>query len=202
MKVSLIVGMDRNGVIGKSNNTLPWNIPEDMTWFKEYTTNKAILMGKNTWDSIGRCLPNRTNIVLSKTTAVDQAGNALTVNSFNAAVNMAKFFNHKEMVIIGGKQMYETIGMMMADKLVLTIIDEEYEGDVKLEIPFIDSVRKGISEYHNTLSLAELVKLQLDNRSSDSLGHTWKLISQETVKSSKGPVLHFIIFEKETQRNY
>ena len=78
MIISLIAAIDRNGVIG-SDGDLPWSIPSDLKKFREITSNKPIIMGRKTWDSIGRPLPNRDNIVISKNkNLIEQAENQMT----------------------------------------------------------------------------------------------------------------------------
>lgn len=196
MKVSMILGVDLNGLIGKSDNSLPWHIREDMSWFKNYTTDKAVLMGKNTWEGINRPLPNRTNMVISKTTAVDGTGNVLTVDSFNKAVNLAKFFGRKELVIMGGKALYESLGVQMADKVVLTVIEGTYEGDVRVDIPLVNAVLEKVRTYRDTLTLPELEAIQISQKSE------WGITYFERIDSVAGVKVNFIVFEKNEARNF
>ena len=84
MKISIIVAMDSNGVIGKDNE-LPWHLPADLQHFKKTTMGKPILMGRKTWESIGRPLPGRTNIVITRDSDY-QADGCIVVNSIDAAV--------------------------------------------------------------------------------------------------------------------
>ena len=88
MIISLIAAIDRNGVIG-SDGDLPWNIPSDLKKFREITSNKPIIMGRKTWDSIGRPLPNRDNIVISKNKNLHLEG-AILASSPEQAIIFAK----------------------------------------------------------------------------------------------------------------
>ena len=83
MKISIIVAMDSNGVIGK-DSALPWHLPADLQHFKKTTMGKPILMGRKTWESIGRPLPGRTNIVITRDSDY-QAEGCIVVNSIDAA---------------------------------------------------------------------------------------------------------------------
>ena len=125
--ISLIFAMDKNNLIGK-NNDLPWYYPEDLKYFKEVTMNKTVVMGFNTFksifDRIGKPLPNRTNVVLSRNTNLKYDGVIFT--------NDLKTFldgKEEEIFIIGGKQVYEAT-VALADRLYITHINKEYEGDV------------------------------------------------------------------------
>ena len=98
MKISIIVAMDSNGVIGKDNE-LPWHLPADLQHFKKTTMGKPILMGRKTWESIGRPLPGRTNIVITRDSDY-QADGCIVVNSIDAA--MAAAGEQDEVMVIGG----------------------------------------------------------------------------------------------------
>ena len=88
MKVALIVAMAENGVIGK-NNTLPWHLPEDLRYFKATTMGKPIIMGRKTFESIGRALPGRTNIVISTQSNLTLPDGVLLATSVNDALTKA-----------------------------------------------------------------------------------------------------------------
>lgn len=122
--VSLIVAYSRNRVIGKDNQ-LPWKLPGDLAHFKRQTLGKPIIMGRKTWLSLGRPLPGRTNIVVSRSGQGDFTG-AVLVDSLQAAFNAAG--NVEEVCIIGGAQLYAD-ALSKVDKVIATEIDIDVEGD-------------------------------------------------------------------------
>jgi dihydrofolate reductase len=124
MKISLIVAMDSNGVIG-SDNGLPWHLPADLQHFKKTTMGKPILMGRKTWESIGRPLPGRTNIVITRDSGYQAAG-CVVVNSIDAALQAAG--EQDEVMVIGGAEFYRQV-LPQADTLYLTRIHEAFSGD-------------------------------------------------------------------------
>ena len=130
MIISHVVALSNNNVIGIDNN-LPWNLKTDLSHFKEYTTNKVIVMGRKTYESIGRPLPNRVNYVVSKT--IDKIDGAYVFNSIESAINNAKDYCNKngidEVVIIGGGFLFRDT-LSITNKLVLTKVDCEIKGDV------------------------------------------------------------------------
>ena len=108
MKLSMIVAMSANNVIGVANQ-LPWHLPEDLKHFKKHTINKPIIMGRNTFDSIGRALPERDNIVLSRTQQLSHDQIFLANNKSDAlrmAEDFAKSRGSEEIMIVGGEQIY------------------------------------------------------------------------------------------------
>lgn len=123
--ISLMVAHDPNRVIGRDNQ-LPWHIPEDLAYFKKHTINKAIVMGRNTYESIGRPLPKRRNIVVSRQQNLTIDG-VDVVHSIDEAVKLAEEF-HPEVMIIGGEQIFKTV-LPTADRLYITLIHDEFEGD-------------------------------------------------------------------------
>jgi dihydrofolate reductase len=116
---SVIVAVNENLVIGKDNK-LPWHSSEDLKYFKRITSNNVVIMGRKTYESIGKALPNRVNIVISNTTKFDDA---ITVNSFHEALNEASKYN-KEIFVIGGASLYEQV-LKGADKLYITWVYEK-----------------------------------------------------------------------------
>lgn len=121
MNISLIAAMDRNNAIGYGN-TLPWHVPTDMQHFRKTTTSKSILMGRNTFDSMGRALPKRTNIVLSRNPRWKAEG-TYRVGSIEEAYTVAQQHNpDDELWVIGGSQVYE-LALPLASTLVLTRLD-------------------------------------------------------------------------------
>jgi dihydrofolate reductase len=121
--LSLIVATDRNNGIGV-NNTLPWRLPEDLAFFKRTTSGHAIIMGRKTFDSIGRPLPNRRNIVVTRNPGWTQEG-VERAGSLDEAVQLA---GDGEVFVIGGAQIYVD-AIRVADKLIVTEIDAVYRCD-------------------------------------------------------------------------
>ena len=124
--ISIIVAMAKNRVIGKDND-MPWHLPADLKHFKEVTLGKPIIMGRKTYESIGRPLPGRLNIVISTNKNLKIAG-CECVSSIDEAINLVK--DVEEVMIIGGGFLYEQT-INIANKLYLTFIDLEVDGDVK-----------------------------------------------------------------------
>lgn len=124
MKLSLIAAMDKNRLIGK-DNALPWHLPADLMHFKTVTMEKPILMGRKTYDSIGRPLPGRTNIVLTRSDDVQIEG-VIVVNSLDEAISAVA--DVEELMVIGGSSIYELL-LPKAQRLYLSFIDGDFEGD-------------------------------------------------------------------------
>jgi dihydrofolate reductase len=123
--LALIVAVARNGVIG-NDGTLPWHISEDLKHFKETTSGHAIIMGRKTHDSIGRPLPKRRNIVVTRQSHPLFPG-CETANSLNDAIALARTTDDCPFVI-GGASLYEE-ALPIATELHLTTIDEDVDGD-------------------------------------------------------------------------
>lgn len=127
MSVSLIAAMAQNRVIGKGNE-LPWSIPEDLKFFKEMTLGKTVIMGRKTYESMGRPLPKRMNIVLSRSEALNIEG-VTHFQDLKQAIHWAESTSEQpEVMIIGGQQIYE-LAIPLADRIYLTIIEKDFEGD-------------------------------------------------------------------------
>jgi len=124
MIISLIAAMDKNKAIGK-NNSLPWKLPADMKRFKELTLNKPVIMGRKTFESIGKPLSNRKNIILTKDKNYRAEG-CIAVHSVDEALKANK--ENKEVMIIGGEQIFKEF-LPRANRMYLTLIDEDFEGD-------------------------------------------------------------------------
>lgn len=125
-KISLIVAIDKNRGIGKDNGLL-WHIPDELKRFREITTGYPIIMGRKTYESIGRPLPNRTNIIITRDPNFAVEG-AVVVNSLEQALaeasNPPNASSPSEIFIIGGGQIFkETMDKNLADKLYLTIVE-------------------------------------------------------------------------------
>lgn len=126
-KISMIAAVARGSrAIGK-NNSLLWHIPEDFKHFKDLTSGHAIVMGENTFRSIGKALPNRTNIVVSNHPEFTAPG-CLITQSIDEALAMARKCEAKEIFICGGASIY-TQFLPLADRLYLTLVDGEFDAD-------------------------------------------------------------------------
>jgi len=124
MIISLIVAMSRNRTIGQGN-ALPWHLPADLKYFKRITLGKPIIMGRKTFESIGRPLPGRTNIIVTHELAY-RANGCTVVHSIDEAISVAQA--HEEVMVIGGATLFEQI-LPRAERIYLTEIDEEFAGD-------------------------------------------------------------------------
>ncbi len=122
--ISLIAAMASNRVIG-INNTLPWHLPADFKHFKAVTMGKPILMGRKTYESIGRPLPGRKNIIITHNTSYSAQG-CIVVNSIDEALAQTK--DDAEVMVIGGASFYQQT-LPIAQRIYLTIIHHEFEGD-------------------------------------------------------------------------
>lgn len=132
--VTIIAAIAKNNALGK-NNDLIWHLPADLKRFKQVTTGHHILMGRNTFESIGKPLPNRTTIIITRNNNYFQNG-CLIANSIEQAIELAK--NDDKIFIIGGAQIYkEALKNKLVDKLDITLVHEEFEADVFF--PEIDS---------------------------------------------------------------
>ncbi len=141
--ISLIAAMDRNRLIGNAGD-LPWHLPADLQWFKRCTLGKPVVMGRRTWDSIGRPLPDRHNIVLTRADSFTAEG-VTVVRSLEGALEAAG--DAGEVMIIGGGVLFaDTI--TFASRLYLTVIDHEFEGDTWFPFFASDDWRETFSETH------------------------------------------------------
>jgi dihydrofolate reductase len=122
--ISLIAAMSTHHVIG-INNTLPWHLPADLQHFKQLTLGHPIIMGRKTFESIGRALPGRTNIIISRN-GFDAPPNCTVVDSIEAAIEFC--VNEPELFIIGGAQIYQQ-AITLANRLYLTEIETNIKGD-------------------------------------------------------------------------
>lgn len=125
-RLIVIAALAANGVIGK-DNTLPWRLPADLKRFKALTTGNPIVMGRKTWESLGRPLPGRHNIVVSRNPAYVAQG-ATVVASLDQAVTAAGAV--AQIYVIGGAELYQQ-ALARADRLELTEIAADFEGDAR-----------------------------------------------------------------------
>ena len=124
-KISIIAAVGKDREIGK-NNQLLWHIPEDLKHFKEITKNHAVIMGQKTFESIGRPLPNRLNVVLSKDDI--KIDGCEIAHSIDEAIEVGSKENNEIFIIGGGLVYAQAIGL--ADKLYLTLVDANFDADV------------------------------------------------------------------------
>lgn len=128
MTISLIVALSENSVIGQPGRMLPWRLTADLRHFREVTTGHSIIMGRKTYDTIGRPLPGRTNIIVTRNTEYSAPG-ALVEPSLEAALAEAKSIDSGEIFIAGGGSIYEQ-ALPLANKLYLTRVHSEVKGSV------------------------------------------------------------------------
>jgi dihydrofolate reductase len=128
--ITAVVAMAKNGVIGRSGD-LPWYLPADLRHFKTITLGHPVIMGRKTWESIyarlGKALPERTNIVLTRDRSFTAAG-AVVVGSLDEALAAADEASDREVMVIGGAQVYEAV-LPRLDRIYLTRVDADIEGD-------------------------------------------------------------------------
>lgn len=131
MKLSLIVATAQDNVIGR-NNELPWHLPQDLKYFKAITLGKPIIMGRKTFESIGKPLPGRTNIVVTRQKDWNFSG-VLVAKSIEDAIDVAQTFRSEqnstteEIMVIGGAEIYRH-ALTIADRVYLTRIDAKIDG--------------------------------------------------------------------------
>ncbi len=119
----IIAAMDKNRLIGKDNG-LPWKLSADLQNFKKLTTGNAIIMGRKTWDSLGRALPNRKNIVVSRDVNLQIPG----VHVVNSLAEAKRVAGEMKTFVIGGSQIYQ-LALNEATEMILTEVDATVEGD-------------------------------------------------------------------------
>lgn len=130
MQISLIVARTLNHVIGKDNQ-MPWHLPVDLAWFRQNTVGKPVIMGRKTYESIGRLLPKRPNIILSRSGFSVEG--AYSAQNLEQAVEIARqFADVEEIMIIGGGELFKQ-AIPQATRLYLTEIQAEIEGDTFFE---------------------------------------------------------------------
>ena len=124
--IALIAALDNAGVIGYEGG-VPWRLPADMRWFREKTIGKPVIMGRRTFESIGRALPGRHNIVVTRRPTYEASGCEL-VNSPAAALAAAAAQQPDEIMVIGGATLYAAL-LPQASRLYLTCVDGRFPGD-------------------------------------------------------------------------
>ncbi len=156
-RISMIVAVDEERAIGKDNRLL-WNIPEDLKRFKELTTGHTVIMGENTYHSIGRPLPNRTNIVVTLNQPLVLPG-CFVVYSIDEAFQVAKEKEDEEVFVIGGASIYKQC-LPLVERLYLTLVEGKHEADTFFpdysEFQKVVSEERGENEqYHYTYYILE-----------------------------------------------
>ena len=141
-RVTLVVAVAGNGVIGRAG-ALPWRLPDDLKRFKQTTLGKPVLMGRKTWDSIGRPLPGRRNIVLSTRPGFTASG-ADVFPSLAAALDACA--GEAEVMVIGGAEIYRA-ALPLATRIHLTRVHATPDGDTRLDLP-LDGWRELSREDH------------------------------------------------------
>ena len=131
LKISLISAVAQNGVIGRTDPTgkpdLPWHLPDDFAFFKRKTSHHPIIMGRKSLDALGKPLPNRTNIVITRNADFRAVG-VPVVHTLDEAIAEAQAVNQEEIFVIGGAEIY-AIGLPVATTLYLTEVHKAYDGD-------------------------------------------------------------------------
>jgi dihydrofolate reductase len=126
MRISLIAAMAKNRTIGQGGG-MPWHLPEDLAYFKKTTLGKPVLMGRKTYSSIGRPLPGRLNIVITRDDTLSIDGVQVTTG-LQAAIEIAQKQDVEEIMVIGGGQIYAE-ALELADRVYLTEIQADIDGD-------------------------------------------------------------------------
>jgi len=154
MSIIAIIAIAKNFAIGKGGK-LPWHYPADLKFFKETTTGHPIVMGLHTWNSIGRPLPNRLNMILSRTAEITESDNIKVSRSKEDVLEFAKTLD-KDVFIIGGAKVFETFADVI-DKWLVTEVPETVEGaDTFMPMNFLDGF-----EIQETKDLGEKLKLNI-----------------------------------------
>lgn len=125
--ISLIVAVTNNGVIGREND-MPWHLPADLAYFKRVTSGHPVIMGRKTHESIGRALPNRTNIVITRQPDYVGHGEIVVSSGLSEAIALAQMEDREEIFIIGGGQIFAD-ALSLADRVYRNRIDTTIDGD-------------------------------------------------------------------------
>jgi dihydrofolate reductase len=136
MSINAIIAISKNFAIGRAGK-LPWHYPADLKFFKETTTGHAIVMGLHTWQSIGRPLPNRLNIILSRTAQIEETANVKLLRSREEVLAFSKTLD-TDLFIIGGAKSYETFADVIDRWLVTEVPDDVADADTFMPADFLD----------------------------------------------------------------
>lgn len=141
--ISMIAAVSENGVIGDGEQ-MPWFLPDDLKWFKQNTLKKPVIMGRKTFESIGKPLVNRHNLVITRDERWQAAGVTVS-HSIEAA--LATFEGATEVVIIGGGQIYAQV-LPLIKRLYLTTVHSVFEGEVKFPVLYKEQWKTIFQTYH------------------------------------------------------
>ncbi|OIN56273.1 dihydrofolate reductase [Arsenicibacter rosenii] len=153
MKISMIWAEAENGTIGRNNN-LPWHLPDDFRYFKETTSGHPIIMGRKSFESLGKPLPKRTNIIITRNPDFRPAG-VTVVNSLEEGIQAAQAVNQEQIFIIGGAEIYRQ-ALPLANTLYITEVHKTYEGDAhapyvnRSEWNEVSRIHHPVDERHET----------------------------------------------------
>jgi dihydrofolate reductase len=145
MTLSLIWAQASNGVIGR-NGALPWRLPADLARFKRLTMGHHLIMGRKTWESIGKPLPGRTSVVLTRSPDFQAPPGVLVCHDLGDAVLRAESNGDAEPFVIGGAEVYAA-ALPRADRLYRTFVEHPFEGDARFD-PDLDGWRQTGCELH------------------------------------------------------
>jgi dihydrofolate reductase len=132
MIIALVLAVSENGVIGK-DNALPWRLPADLRYFRKVTASYPLIMGRKTFDSVGRPLPGRRNIIITRQ-ANFQIPGCDVVHTLDEAIQLAQSTNAPQISIVGGAEIFRQ-ALPLATRIYLTRIHAEFEGDAFFAIP-------------------------------------------------------------------
>lgn len=151
--IALIAAVAKNNVIGK-NNSLPWHIPEDFAFFKKMTIGKTILMGRRTFESLGKPLPNRKHLVITRQSDYQVPEGVEVYHTIDAALAAHQ---DEDIMVIGGGDIYRQV-MDQADTLYITHIDAVYEGDTTFPQIDLRTWERVWEEMHEGFSFAKYTR--------------------------------------------
>lgn len=162
--IKILVAFDENRVIGK-NNALIWHLPADLLRFKALTTSQVIIMGRKTYESIGRPLPNRTTIIITRQTDFHPEG-TIIAHSLEEAILKAKSVTRNDIFVVGGSEIY-AMSLAIADQILVTQLHDIFEGDAYF--PVISSEdwelvnrEKGVTDEKNKFQYSFLTYQKID----------------------------------------
>ncbi|MEY4274784.1 MAG: Dihydrofolate reductase [Bacteroidota bacterium] len=156
--LKILVAFDENRVIGK-NNTLIWHLPADLKRFKALTTGHVIIMGRKTFESIGKPLPNRTTIVISRQADLQIEG-AIITHSVEEAILKAKSLTREDIFIVGGAEIY-ALSLPLADQILVTQLHDIFDGDaffpeISLDTWIVSERERGVTDEKNAYQYSYL----------------------------------------------
>lgn len=131
MKISIIVAIAKNGVIGKTNGEMPWHVKEEFQHFKKTTFGYPVLMGRKTFETLGKPLKGRQNIIVTRNKSYGvNFTEVLILHSLDEAVEFFRKKNEKQIFIIGGGEIYRQ-AISLADEMIISVMKFDAEGEVK-----------------------------------------------------------------------